>query len=156
MADVTYTAAVKVFNKIEAYLKSKNWNYQKDTRKLEFKYQVDGEDLPMSFTLFVDAERQMIRAISFLPFDFANDKRIEGAVAVCVANYGMVNGCFGYDINTGSIYHKLTVSYMDIEVSDKLIEYIMGLGMSMVDKYNDRFFALSKGYISITDFIKDE
>lgn len=156
MADVNYTAAAKVFNKIDAYLKSKDWHYDKDPEKFEFKYQVGGDDLPMRFTLFIDADRQMIRAISFMPFDFAEDKRIEGAVAVCVANFGMINGCFGYDISDGTVFHKLTVPYMDIEVSDELIAYIMGLGMSMVDKYNDRFFALNKGYISIADFMKKE
>lgn len=156
MADVNYTAAENVFNKIDAYLKSKDWHYDKNPEKFEFKYQVGGDDLPMHFTLFVDAGRQMIRSLSFMPFEFAEDKRIEGAVAVCVANYGMVEGSFGYDISNGTIYHKIAVPYMDIEVSDGLIEYIMGLGMTMVDKYNDRFFALNKGYITIADFMKDE
>ena len=156
MADVNYTAAKKVFNKIDAYLKAKDWKYDKDTDKLEFTYQVGGDDLPMRFTLFVDAERELIRLLSFMPFDFAEDKRIEGAVAVCVANYGMVNGCFGYDISDGSIFHKLAVAYKDIEVTDELIAYIMGLGMAMVDQYNDRFFALNKGFITIADFMNKE
>ncbi len=156
MAEINYAAAARVFNRIDAYLKSKDWKYDKDTDRMQFSYQVGGDDLPMRFTLWVDAEREMIRSLSFLPFDFAEDKRIEGAVAVCVANYGMVNGCFGYDISDGTVFHKLAVSYKDIEVSNDLIEYIMGLGMAMVDKYNDRFFALNKGYITIADFMKDE
>jgi hypothetical protein len=156
MADVNYTAAARAFNRIDAYLKAKNWKYDKDVEKFQFTYQVGGDDLPMRFTLFVDPEREMIRSLSFMPFDFAEDKRIEGAVAVCVANYGMVNGCFAYDISDGTVFHKLAVSYKDTEVTDEMITYIMGLGMAMVDKYNDRFFALNKGYISISDFMKDE
>ena len=156
MADVNYTAAARAFNRIDAYMKAKDWKYDKDVEEFRFTYQVGGDDLPMRFTLFVDAEREMIRSLSFLPFDFAEDKRIEGAVAVCVANYGMVNGCFAYDISDGTVFHKLAVSYKDTEVTDEMITYIMGLGMAMVDKYNDRFFALNKGYISIADFMKDE
>lgn len=156
MADVNYAAAAKVFNKIEAYFKSKDWKYDKNTEKLEFSYQVDGDDLPMRFTLFVDAERELIRLLSFIPFNYAEDKRVEGAVAVCTANFGMINGCFGYDISDGKIFHKLSVPYMDIDISNEMIQYIMGLGITMVDKYNDRFFALNKGYISIADFMKDE
>lgn len=156
MADVNYTAAARVFNKIDAYLKSKNWKYDKDVEKLQFTYQVGGDDLPMNFTLLVDAQRELIRSFSFMTFDFEEDKRVEGAVAVCIANYGMVNGCFGYDIGKGTLYHKLAVSYKDIEVSNNLIEYVMGLGMAMVDNYNDRFFALNKGYISLADFMKKE
>lgn len=156
MADVKYTNAIKVFNQIDAYLKSKDWKYDKDTDKLHFNYSVNTDDFPMSFTLIVDANKEMIRSLSFMPFDFAEDKRVEGAVAVCVANYGMVNGCFSYDISDGTIFHKLSVSYIDIEVTDELIEYIMGLGMSMVDQYNDRFFALNKGFISLADFISKE
>ena len=156
MADVKYTAAVKVFNKIDKYLTAKNWKYDKDTNKLEFIYHVGGDDFPMRFILRVDAEREMIRSISFMPFDFSEDKRIEGAIAVCVANMGMLNGCFGYNITDGTVFHKVVVPYMDIEVSDDMIEYIMGLGMAMVDKYNDRFFALNKGFISIAEFIEKQ
>ena len=156
MADVNYSAAARVFNKIDAYLKSKDWKYDKDVENFRFNYQVGGDDIPMSFILFIDAERELIRSLSFLPFDFAEDKRIEGAIAVCVANHGMVNGSFDYDISDGTVFHKLAVSYKNTEVTDETITYIMGLGMAMVDKYNDRFFALNKGYISIADFMKDE
>lgn len=72
----------------------------------------------MRFTLIVDAEREMIRTLAFMPFDFEEDKRVEGAIAVCVANYGMVDGCFGYDISDGTLFHRLSVSYADTEVSD--------------------------------------
>ena len=156
MADVNYTAAARVFNKIDAYLKARDWKYDKDVEKLKFTYQVGGDDLPMRFMLFVDAEREMIRSLSFLLFDFAEDKRIEGAIAVCAANYGMVNGCFAYDISDGTVLHRLAVSYKDIEVTNETVEYVMGLGMTMVDKYNDRFFALNKGFLSLEDFIKGE
>ena len=110
----------------------------------------------MSFILRVDADKELIRLFSQLPFAFSEDKRVEGAVAVCVANQGMVNGRFEYDVTDGTLFHKVAVCYRGIQIETELIDYIMRLGMGMVDKYNDRFFALSKGYISIGDFIKKE
>ena len=76
--------------------------------------------------------------------------------AVCIANYEMVDGCFGFDIQSGTLYHRLAVPYKDNEITDDHIQYIMGLGMAMVDKYNDRFFALNKGVIDIAGFLKKE
>lgn len=154
MSEINYTAAKKVFAKIDAYLKSKNWKYDTDTDQLQFTYSVGGDDLPMRFTLLVDAERELIRLISFLPFNFDEDKRVDGAIAVCIANYEMVDGCFGFDIQSGTLYHRLAVPYKDNEITDDHIQYIMGLGMAMVDKYNDRFFALNKGFIDIAGFLK--
>ena len=156
MSEVNFAAAAKVFNKIDAHLRAKDWKYEKDAEKFEFTYQVSGDDLPMKFVMKVDPERELIRIFSFLSFDFAEDKRIEGAVAVSVANYGMVNGSFGYDITDGTVFHKISVAYTDIEINADMINYIMGVGMATVDKYNDRFLALNKGYITISDFINKE
>jgi hypothetical protein len=156
MADVKYTNAIKVFNQIDAYLKSKDWKYDKDTDKLHFNYSVNTDDFPMSFTLIVDANKEMIRSLSFMPFKFAEDKRVEGAVAVCVANYGMVNGSFDYDISEGKISFRLTNSFTDTMLSTELIWDMIGVSFSTIDRYNDRFFMVAKNVMTIEQFIKAE
>ena len=63
----------------------RNWRYGKDEEKLLVHFGVNGDDIPMQFILIVDADRQLIRVMSQLPFKMSEDKRMEGAIATCVA-----------------------------------------------------------------------
>jgi hypothetical protein len=84
------------------------------------------------------------------------DKRVEGAIAVSVANYGLVDGSFDYDISDGEIRYRLTSSYRESILSDDLFEYMIMCAASTVDDYNDRFFMLAKGMIDVEKFVELE
>ena len=72
------------------------------------------------------------------------------------AKSGNVNGSFDYDISDGKIIFKLTQCFRDSLIGDGCLQYLLGLGCHMVDQYNDRFLALSKGIMSLSDFLKKE
>jgi len=154
MADATLMAKAKeIYNTLCVALDARKWKYQKDEEKLVIFFGVNGEDIPMQFVIVVDAERQLVRMMSPLPFKMREDKRMEGAIATCVANYGMVDGSFDINLADGAISFRLTASYRDSQISDKLFQYMISCTCVTVDKYNDQFMALDKGLISISDFI---
>ncbi len=146
--------AIEVFNTLCAAIESRGWSYNADKEGLAIEFQVTGEDLPMQFIIVVDCDRQMIRFFSELPFKISEEKRVEGAVAVCAASCGMVDGNFTYDIETGTILFKQTAVFMDSTIGEGLLQYMILCACSTVDKYNDKFLALNKGFIGIEDFIK--
>ena len=126
---------------------------KKDDEKLFVYFGVNGDDIPMKFILVVDIERQLIRVDSPLPFKMSEGNRMEGAIATCVASFGMVDGSFDYDIFSGSIAFRMTASFMDSDIGEGLLQYIISCSCAMVDKYNDKFLAIDKGVLSINDFI---
>jgi hypothetical protein len=65
-----------------------------------------------------------------------------------------VDGCFDYDLSDGQILFRLTSSYRDSLLSEALFEYMVMVSASTIDKYNDRFFMLAKGMISLEQFIE--
>ncbi len=148
--------AKKVYNTLCTAIDKRDWTYDREDEDLIVRFNVSGEDIPMSFILIVDADRQLVRLLSPIPFNMGEDKRMEGAIATCVASYGFINGSFDYDLEDGSIVFRLTQSFRGSDVSEEVLQYMISLSCSVVDNYNDRFMALNKGLLSITDFIAKE
>lgn len=146
-------AAQKMFDTLCAALDARNWRYTKKEDAMRVVFTVQGEDLPMHFMLSVDADRQLVRLLSLLPFEFDQDKRMEGAIACCAASYDMVDGSFDYDISDGSVMFRMTQSFRDSVISEQVLHYLIECSCAMVDKYNDLFLAINAGVLSIGDFI---
>lgn len=157
MADEKKIAlAQNVYDTLCAAIDRREWKYHKDEAKLVVYFGVSGEDIPMNFIIVVDAERQLVRVLSPLPFKMSEDKRLDGAIAACAASYGMADGSFDYDIADGQITFRATASFRESVIGDGLFQYMISLSCAMVDKYNDQFLAISKGMLSISDFIAAE
>ncbi len=100
----------------------------------------------------VNPNNQLVSFISWLPFEIEESKRVDLALAVCIANYGLADGSFDYNIADGSILFRLTSSYREVTLSEELIEYMLYCSASTVDEYNDKFFMIAKGVLSVQDF----
>ena len=145
--------AKQVYQTLCEAIERREWNFGKDEEKLLVHFGVSGDDIPMRFILIVDAERQLIRLMSPMPFKMSESKRMEGAIATCVASFGMVDGSFDYDLSDGTIVFRMTASFRESLIGEGLFQYMISCSCAMVDKYNDQFLALDKGIMSITDFI---
>ena len=104
----------------------------------------------------VNPRSEIVSFISWMPFKVDESKRADMALAICVANYGLVDGSFDYDLSDGSIFFRLTSSYKEITLSEALLEYMIMVSAALVDKYNDKFFMISKGMLTIQQFIETE
>lgn len=148
--------AKEVFDTLVRMLDTRDWKYEKHEDKLLIKSGIRGDDLPVEFIVIVNPKNEVVQFYSSLPFRMPEDKRIDGAVAVCVANYGLVDGSFDYDLSDGEIRYRLTSSYRQSQLGEDLFEYMIMVAASTVDKYNDKFFMLSKGMMTIQQFIEFE
>ena len=156
MADNKTMLAQQVYGKIISALDSRNWTYSRKDEQLTVRFDVSGDDFPMSMIMAVDTDRQLIRLLSPLPFKISEDKRMEGAVATCVASFGLPDGSFDYDITDGTIGFRLTYAFHDSVIDEELLQYMISWSLAVIDKYNDKFFAIDKGYLSLQDFIASD
>ena len=157
MADENAIVCAKnIYSDLCATLDKRNWHYQKHDNDLVITFGITGEDIPMEFVLAVDVDRQLLRVFSKLPFSVPEDKRMELAIASCVASNGLADGCFNYDIVKGTIVFRLTASFRESKLGENLFNYLIDCSCITVDRYNDKFLALCKGLISINDFISQE
>ena len=154
--ELNVALAKHVYKTLCDTIEQMNWKFQKDDERLLVHFSVTGEDIPMSFVLMVDVKRQLIRLLSTLPFRMKEDKRMDGAAATCVANYRLANGNFAYDLSDGTIYFKMTASFRASLIGPQLFRYLIACSCSTVDRYNDQFFAINEGILSLADFIEKE
>lgn len=143
-----------VFDTVCATLDAKEFKYDKDEDELAVTYMVGGDDIPMLMVIRIDAERELVRLLSPVPAVFEGDKKIEGAIATCQANYNLADGSFDYGYKEGKVLFRMTSSFCDSLISGELLEYMMGCAAFTVDAYNDKFLMLALGKLSLEEFFK--
>lgn len=145
--------AAAVYQTLCNTLDAENWKYKKE-ENYTISCGARGDDLPINVIIKVDADRQVVRVMSVLPFKIKEDKRVEAAVGICAINDRLVNGVFDYDINSGAIIFKMTNSYRGTELAPAVFAYLLYCTCQTVDEYNDMLLTLSSGILSLEEFVK--
>lgn len=148
--------AENVFNSICNMLNNINFKYETSRREEDYVISctVNGDDIPMRMLIIVRPEREIVSLLSPMPFMTPEDKRVEMAMAVAVANYGIIDGSFDYDLNDGEIRFRLTASYIESLLGEELFKYMLFVSANTVDRYNDRFMMLAKGAMTLDQFVQ--
>lgn len=145
--------ALEVYKTLCEALDDKGWRYKKNEEKLEIECGVQGEDLPMDIRVWANPDRGIITLLSHMPFVVPQDKRLDAAVAVSVANNILVDGCFDYDIKDGHLFFRMTNSFRESRIGKDLLDYMILCSLQTIDDFNDKFLMLSKGLMSIDQFL---
>lgn len=132
-----------------------DWHYTKDEEKLTVRCGAQGEDLPIELVIEVDADRQLVVLLSHLPVKVPEDKRLDVAIAISAVNNVLVHGCFDYNVSTGRIVYRMANSFTDSLLGGDVFDYIIYAACHTIDEYNDKLLMLSKGMLSIENFLKD-
>ena len=148
--------AQKVYETICTAMEARDWHFQRHDDELTITCGARGEDLPMDIIFRVNPKAQVVTLFSPMPFKIAEDKRVDAALAVCVANYGLINGTFDYDLSDGEIRFRIVSSFRESILGEELFNYMLLVSASTVDDYNDKFLMVSKGMMSIQQFIEWE
>lgn len=156
MAEVNMTEAKKVYSTLIKMLDGIKWKYQRHDEKLAVVSDAQGEDLPIEVLMAIEPKQELVHFISRLPFKAPEDKRVETAIAICAANYGLVDGRFELNIQDGEISFRIATSYRDSAIGKGALEYILMTGIAIVDAYNDKLFMLTKGVTTIEQFIEQQ
>lgn len=144
--------ARQVFAIIKQMMDSNGYHYEADEEKLRITAQFKGEDLPMRFSFVVIARMKIVSLLSNMPFNFAKDKIDQAALACSKINYAISYGDFDLDITDGNILFRTSTSYRDSMLSPSVFDFMLSIGASTVDDYNDKFMALSSGLIDLDKF----
>lgn len=142
------------YTKICAMLDANKWHYDKDADNLSIKCGATGNDLPIDIRIQVDPDKQLVTLLSQMPYSVPEDDRVLMAVAVCAANYNMVDGSFDYNLSNGNIIFRMTTSIRESIISKDVFEYMLFVSCSTVDEYNDKFLMLIKKAMTLEEFMK--
>lgn len=155
MAEVKDMKQAKtVFSSLCAMLDERRWRYEKDEAELAIRCGAQGDDLPMDIRIEVDVKRELVTLLSPMPFTVPENLRANLAVAVSLANYGMVDGSFDYDYLKGRILFRMTSSYRQSLLEKKLFAYMLECSCATIDTYNDKFLSVIKSEMSINQILE--
>ena len=146
--------AKEAFDTLCRSLDNIGWKYRKMEDELKISFGVGGDDIPMSFLIIIDAERQLVRILSLLPFQMKEDKIVDGAVATCVINYLLADGSFDFDVESGHILFRMTSSFRESLLGEELFKYMVSIACLTIDKYNDQLSDINEGKMTIAEFIE--
>lgn len=150
----TNTDALQVYNRIIEFVKNVGFRYKKYQDNLRIGFDVLGDDVPMSFDYFVDFQNQQIVIESIQPFTSRSKKKKELAYATCIVNNILVDGYFSFNWLEDRIVFRLAKPYDNNTISKEELSYMLSVSLSTVEKFNDRFLDLNKGYIKMKEFIE--
>ena len=156
MSNANYLKAKEIYNSLCAALEANNWHFRKVEEDMVVVATIKGDDFPVDFVIKVNPEIEKFTFISYLPTKVPEDKRVDFALAVCQANYGLTQGRFDYDISDGTISYENYTSFKFNEINPEHYEYLIMISAGIIDKYNDKFFMLEKGVITIKQFIEQD
>lgn len=143
-----------VYKTLCSMLDAKELVYDKHEDDLVVTLTMHGDDIPINLIINVDAKRELIRLLSPIPVVFEGDKKVDGAIATCQANYKLADGSFDYNFKEGKVLFRMTSSYIGSLISEDLLEYMVGVACYTIDDYNDKFLMLSKGQLPLDAFFK--
>ena len=146
--------AQNVYETICRTLDAREWKYDRHDEDLVITFGVQGDDLPMDVVVRVRPKQEVVNVYSSLPFKVPEEQRELGAMMVCAANYGTINGCFDMDLTDGEIRYRMATSYRESLLGDELFNYMIGVSLSTVDRYNDKFLMVLKGMLSLEQFME--
>ena len=146
--------AQKTFDALCAVLDAKNWKYGRIEGQLRIETGVKGDDLPIHMNVSVDEDRQLVMLLSKLPFTVKEDKRIDMAVAVSIANDMLIDGSFDFDVLSGEMYFRLVNCFLESELGEDVFMHMIGLASSVVDDFNDKFMLLNTGVMTLEQFFE--
>ncbi len=146
--------AQKMYETFCNMLENIHWKFRRDDDKLVILTSAIGNDLSMPLQVVVSASRNVLYIKSHLPFTVPRDMIGDVSVALHLANYSMLNGCFEYDINTGYVGFKVVMPFGGCLISEETCHYLTMLTCNMVDKFNDKLDKLIKKEITLLDFKK--
>ena len=146
---------MKAYETIGSWLDGNRLKYEKHEDQLYYESWFSGNDLKMRYKIQVVADREIIKYVSVLPFNVPKEKAIDMAIAICAINNKLISGCFIYDMESNSLYFKMTTSFAGCStVTEDMVSFMIIAATRTVDDYNDKLFMLSQGVIGYTDFIE--
>ncbi len=144
--------AERNYQRLCATLEKMQWKFKREDSRREIVTDAIGDGLTIALRFYVNAERQLMYVKSPMPYQIEQTARDVVGQAVNIANYSMLNGCFEYDADRGYLAFRMVVPFDKCELSEEICKYLVLLTCQMVDKYNGKFFSLSKGEITLEQF----
>lgn len=140
------------YDNLRAHIDGRGWQHQDFDDQLSLRCSVNGQDLVMDILLHVNPDFELVTLLSRLPFNAPQELQMEFAIASNILNSNIIDGSFDFNIYSGEMMFRLSCSYIDRELTNGLIEYIINCSLDTIDAANDKLKSLADKTIDLEQF----
>lgn len=97
--------------------------------------------------ILVDTDcRRVVKLMGICGICAAEETRAAVCEYLTRANYGLIEGCFEFDMRDGEVRYRMTVSERDGAISSDALDHALDIIIAMFAQYGDGLGALMMGY----------
>ena len=149
--------AKAVYDTVCAALDRMKWVYDKEEEELAITTGAKGTDLPIDRVIRVIPEAEVLSVQVPFAFEVPDEHSIDVAIAVTAANYGLIRGCFDYDMTTGDLRFRICAPYNgNTTLAEDVVEMLVLIAATTVDSYQTRLLMVAKGVVTPSQFLAEE
>lgn len=128
--------------------------YQKDDAENVAFVTITGEDFPVTLMFSVSEEKQRVETYSRMPFEIKKEKAVDLAMAIAAINNRIAYGKFVLYLDKDQLTYENSEYITDLEgFSAAYGRTLVAPAYSIVEEYNDKLYAISKGLMTVKDFL---
>jgi hypothetical protein len=144
----------KAFESLKKYLEERDLKYVPDSEgKTAVSLGFSTDDFPLEHRIVITEDPNCVTLYSYFGFEFGEEKRIEAAMAIVMANFRLSDGCFDLNMENGKALYRIQTCYpADGIVEEDFFSYLIANANNAVDFFNDLLFLLSAGKLTIDEF----
>jgi hypothetical protein len=141
---------------VSRVLTSIGWHPQETEYEGVLRVDFSGDHIPISEAL-ADVRIEYERFIYFLNFGerVPPDRCDEMAEFLTRANFGLVIGCFEFDLDDGRVRFRSSIDFTNSELTETLIRNSIRSSMDAVERYGDAIVKVLRGELDAMQAIKE-
>ena len=128
-------------------------SFRKYERIPVLRFRVEDEGPIQRFVIRLNRAYELITLNASLPIRVPEERRIEMAVAVCRATSVLLNGCFGYNLQEGTVFFRLTAPLRGCEYSEAYFACMVECATEIVSEFSDLLGKVAAGELSLPEFM---
>ena len=144
--------AQSIFEALCFALTKLEWDYDKNSSKLQITTTVWGDDIPMEIVITTESEKERVVLYSVIPFEVADNKEADIALALSMINTNLAYGSFKYNLAQKKVYFQLVSRFDGCEMGTSVFEQILTYAVKIIDDYNDKLLLLADNLMTLDEF----
>lgn len=146
--------SMEIASAINEFLVNDNWkfSFEEEYGIFRFGLSLKGRMKKVDYVIDVKNNNYLVYAISPIGVDSEDsDMMAKMAEFICRVNYGVTNGNFEFDMNSGQIQYKSYIDCADIIPSDTMIRNSINCPAIMFDQYGIGILAIIFGDVTVKE-----
>lgn len=120
---------------IRDYLSGRDLNVTEDPDDGTMSFSVELDVASFDVHVRADEPERHVIVHAVVPHSIPELHRIEVALFLTRANYGLGSGCFEFDLDDGEVRFRSSIDLGDVELTDALFEPLIGYTLAAMSRY---------------------